>query len=114
MHDLTAWAKLVSMHETRIIRPANPDMPPVVPFGQWTTGIDTGYVVDMAPRQEGKTPQRVVRVSDDLWERYGAACEAMGTSRSDDLRVHMSMVAANYEREQRKIARETAAATSES
>jgi hypothetical protein len=36
-----------------------------------------------------KTPNRVIRVDDDLWREYGAACEAEGGTRSDDLRAHM-------------------------
>jgi hypothetical protein len=36
-----------------------------------------------------KTPNRVIRVDDELWSDYGAACEAEGIARSDDLRTHM-------------------------
>ena len=36
-----------------------------------------------------KTPNRVIRVDDQLWRDYGEACEAEGTTRSDDLRAHM-------------------------
>jgi hypothetical protein len=36
-----------------------------------------------------KTPNRVIRVDDDLWRDYGAACEAEGVTRSDDMRAHM-------------------------
>ena len=36
-----------------------------------------------------KTPNRVIRVDDDLWRDYGAACEAESVTRSDDLRAHM-------------------------
>ena len=36
-----------------------------------------------------KTPNRVIRVDDDLWRDYGAACETDGVTRSDDLRAYM-------------------------
>jgi hypothetical protein len=36
-----------------------------------------------------KTPNRVIRVDHDLWRDYGAACEADGITRSDDLRAYM-------------------------
>lgn len=36
-----------------------------------------------------KTPNRVIRVDDELWADYGRACEAEGTIRSEDLRAHM-------------------------
>lgn len=35
------------------------------------------------------TTDRKVRVDDELWEAYGAACEAAGTNRSEHLRAHM-------------------------
>jgi hypothetical protein len=31
----------------------------------------------------------VIRVDHDLWRDYGAACEADGSTRSDDLRAYM-------------------------
>jgi hypothetical protein len=37
-----------------------------------------------------KTPNRVIRVEEELWRDYGEACEAEGTKRSDDLRAHMT------------------------
>ena len=36
-----------------------------------------------------KTPNRVIRVDEELWVAYGQACEAEGILRSDDLRAHM-------------------------
>lgn len=36
-----------------------------------------------------KTPNRVIRVDEDLWRDYRAACEAEGVKRSDDLRAYM-------------------------
>lgn len=35
------------------------------------------------------TPGRLIRVEDELWDDYGEACKAEGTTRSDDLRAHM-------------------------
>jgi hypothetical protein len=37
-----------------------------------------------------KTPNRVIRVEDELWREYGEACAAEGIKRSDDLRAHMT------------------------
>jgi hypothetical protein len=92
------------MHETRIIRPANPAMPPIVPFDQWTDGICPGYPVAMAPRPVGKTPQHVVRMDDETWAEYGLACEALGISRSDDLRMRAKERIAEWKRNQRREA----------
>jgi hypothetical protein len=36
------------------------------------------------------TPGRLIRVEDELWDDYGKACDAKGTTRSDDLRAHMA------------------------
>ena len=36
-----------------------------------------------------KTPNRAIRVDDDLWRDYGSACETEGVTRSDDLRAYM-------------------------
>ena len=36
-----------------------------------------------------KTPNRVIRVANDLWRDYGAVCETDGATRSDDLRAYM-------------------------
>jgi hypothetical protein len=92
------------MHETRIIRPADPDMPPIVPADQWTEGICPGYLVDMAPRQQGKTPQHVVRMDKETWAEYGLACDALGISRSDDLRMRANERIAEWKRNQRREA----------
>lgn len=35
------------------------------------------------------TKREAIRVEPDLWREYGAACEALGTNRSADLRAHM-------------------------
>jgi hypothetical protein len=37
-----------------------------------------------------KTPHRNIRVDDELWADYGNVCDAKGTTRSDDLRAHMT------------------------
>jgi antitoxin component of RelBE/YafQ-DinJ toxin-antitoxin module len=54
----------------------------------------------------GVTPQRVIRIDNPTWAAYGAACEAKGISRSDDIRMHVKAVIAEHEREQRRAARE--------
>jgi hypothetical protein len=58
----------------------------------------------MAPRADGKTPQRVVRIDDETWEEFGLACEALGHSRSDEFRTHAKAVIAAWKREQRREA----------
>lgn len=32
------------------------------------------------------TPQRMVRIKDDIWEDYAKLCAEEGTTRSDDMR----------------------------
>jgi hypothetical protein len=64
----------------------------------------------MAPRADGKTPQRVVRIDDETWAEYGLACAALGISRSDDLRMRAKERIAEWKREQRREARDAAAA----
>lgn len=91
------------------MRPATPGLPPVTPADQWTDGIDAGYCVGMTPPASNNTPQRVVRVQNELWERFGEACAAVGISRSDELRLHMSAFVEEYERKQQRRAREAAA-----
>jgi hypothetical protein len=59
-------------------------------------------------RPDNKTPNRVIRVSDELWARYGAACDAMEISRSSEMRLHMLSVAEAFERKQRRSVREPA------
>jgi hypothetical protein len=49
-----------------------------------------------------KTPNRVIRVDDDLWRDYGEACEAEGTSKSDDLRAHMVRKVRAHKRRQKR------------
>lgn len=45
-----------------------------------------------------KTPNRVIRVDDDLWSDYGEACDAEGVTRSDDLREHMARKVRTWKR----------------
>lgn len=44
------------------------------------------------------TPNRVIRVEDDLWEAYGVAVAAKGLKRSDDLRAHMQRTVRAFRR----------------
>jgi hypothetical protein len=62
----------------------------------------------MAPRPVGRTPQRVVRIDDTTWDEYGLACEALGLSRSDDLRMRAKERIAEWKRNQRREAAATA------
>lgn len=34
------------------------------------------------PSGKNQVPQRAVRVPDELWDRFGAACQAAGTNRN--------------------------------
>lgn len=71
----------------------------------------SGYAVAMpedAPPTSGRTPGRVIRLSDELWDDYELACKAMGTNRSDDIRRHVTATVATWKREQRRAAREAA------
>jgi hypothetical protein len=47
-----------------------------------------------------KTPNRVIRVEEDLWRDYGEACAAEDTRRSDDLRAHMTRKVRAWKRRQ--------------
>jgi hypothetical protein len=67
----------------------------------------------MAPRGDGKTPNRVVRIDDETWAAYARVCEARGISRADAIRLNIKREIADFEREQRRAARESAAATTE-
>lgn len=51
------------------------------------------------------TPQRVIRIDDETWADYGHACDAIGHSRSDDIRTHVKAVVAEWKRQQRRDAR---------
>lgn len=44
--------------------------------------------IQRVPNQP-KTPNRVIRVDDELWTDYGRACEDEGTVRAEDMRAHM-------------------------
>ena len=62
----------------------------------------SGYPVAMAP---GVTPNRVVRIDDETWADYGRACEALGISRSDDMRMRAKERIAAWKAQQRREAR---------
>lgn len=60
-------------------------------------------------RPQRSQGQAVVRIDDDLWEAYGRACKAKGLgSRAVGIRMHIRAAVADFEREQRRIAREEA------
>lgn len=76
----------------------------------WTACRCSVYAVPMhedTAATSGKTPGRLIRIKDELWADYGAACEALGTNRSDDLRRHMVATVAEHKRKLRQIARES-------
>jgi metal-responsive CopG/Arc/MetJ family transcriptional regulator len=60
-------------------------------------------------RADGRTPNRVFRLDTETWEAFERSCEAKGISRSDAIRQFIKADVAAYEREQRRIARESAA-----
>jgi hypothetical protein len=47
-----------------------------------------------------KTPLHAIRVDDELWSDYGAACAAEETTRSDDLRMYMARKVKTWKRRQ--------------
>jgi hypothetical protein len=57
-----------------------------------------GPVVSRA--KDTHTPNRVIRVEDDLWHDYTAACDDEGVTRSDDLRAYMTRKARAWKRKQ--------------
>jgi hypothetical protein len=63
----------------------------------------------MAARADGKTPNRVVRIDDETWDAYARVCDARGISRADAIRQSIKREIAEFEREERRIAREKAA-----
>lgn len=98
------------MQQTRIIRPGRTHGTPTCGPDHWTDcqcGAYCGAMADSA-RPDNKTPNRVIRVSNELWARYGAACDAMEISRSSEMRLHMQAVAEAFERKQRRGVRESA------
>ena len=48
-----------------------------------------------------RTPNRAIRIDDDLWRDYGEACAAEETTRSDDLRTHMIRKVRTWKRRQK-------------
>lgn len=50
----------------------------------------------------------MIRIDEATWAAYGAACEAKGISRSDDIRMHVKAVVADFERQQRRDSRASA------
>lgn len=56
------------------------------------------YAVDMTTKG---TPGRVLRVDQETWDAYEAACKDMGTTRADDLRRHIHRQIAAWRRRQR-------------
>lgn len=105
MHNATTSGILVHMQKMRVTRPAQ------ISAGDRALAecIGTGYPAAMAPRGDGKTPNRVVRIDDETWAAYARVCEDRGISRADDLRMYIRRQIAEFEREQRRIAREAAA-----
>jgi hypothetical protein len=71
-------------------------------------GIDRPLPEAKASRASASL-NRVFRLDTETWEAFGRACEARGISRSDALRLHIKAEVAAFEREQRRIARESAA-----
>lgn len=51
-----------------------------------------------------KTPNRVLRVDEELWRDYGEVCVSEGVSKSDDLRAHMQRKVRSYKRRQQREA----------
>jgi len=101
---------LVHMQRTRIIRPGQLPVATPCPRDQWTSCRCPVYCGAMASeRADGRTPNRVFRLDTETWEAFERSCESKGISRSDAIRQFIKADVAAYEREQRRIARESAA-----
>ena len=53
--------------------------------------------------------QAVFRCDDKTWTEFGRACKAIGLGRASAIRMHIIKSVEEFEREQRRIARESAA-----
>ena len=64
---------------------------------------ETAYAAGTLSRvpNQPKTKNRVLRVDDELWRDYSAACEAEGATKSDDLRAYMLRKVRAWKRRQR-------------
>jgi hypothetical protein len=97
------------MHSTRIVRPTKPVSDTTEFRRCWTDCTCTAYCVAVAPgRADGKTPNRVIRIDDETWAAYLRVCDARGISRSDAIRMNIKREIAEFERDERRAARERA------
>lgn len=76
-------------------------------INSWTGCSDDAYASPMPTEDDAAMSNHAFRVPDALWKAFGDACKAKGTSRSDDLRRYMTAEVAAYERDQRRLARES-------
>lgn len=65
------------------------------------------YNISASPGS-GATPNRVVRVSDEDWAAFDVACKRLGMTRSQNLRLHMQNRINERRAEQQRIADEDA------
>jgi hypothetical protein len=81
----------------------------LVEINSWTSRIDDVYAPAMPIEDsEAALKGHAIRVSGALWKAFGEVCKAKESSRSVELRRFMAAEVAAYEREQRRIARESA------
>ena len=95
------------MQTPRIIRSAGIAADPASANDHWTDRICTGYGDAMATRADGKTPNRVIRIDDETWAEYARVCEARGISRSDAVRLNIKREIAEFQEQERRIARQS-------
>lgn len=53
-------------------------------------------------KEPGKTPNRIIRVDDQLWEDFGRLCVEEGTDRAKDIRAYMQRRVRRWKRLQSK------------
>lgn len=102
------WGSLWHMPIPRVLRAARTHTSLTCDPDHWIDCMCPVPCGDMAgERADGRTPNRVFRLDTETWEAFGRACDAKGISRSDALRMFIKAEVAAFEREQRRVARES-------
>lgn len=106
--------RTVEWHDTRLLALAAEDRAIEIEHPVHNrVGADLPKRAHSPARRSGASLTRTVLIEDRTWKPFGMACDALGISRSDELRLHMNAVVEEFERKQRRIARETAGASAE-
>jgi len=75
-------------------------------------GVDLAQRAPKLPSGNG-SKLKFVAIDDELWEAFGRACAAVGIKRSSAIRMHIHQRIAEFERKQRRIARDATAVNAE-